>query len=149
MLSVTVIICIFSLMIKCYQLPLLLWNPIFFANPGEPDSIAACPPSASACRGQPLLSFSLMVAFLFLLHSLSPQLMICSLAPSKKSQLVGSHILCNRLILPCSFLWFIFFFPSAAYQFWHLRFNGKPSLYIYFFKLPRFIPAAYQNMPEH
>ena len=43
MLSVTVITCIFSLMIKCYQLPLLLWNPIFFANPGEPDSIAACP----------------------------------------------------------------------------------------------------------
>lgn len=43
MLSVTVITCIFSLKIKCYQLSLLLWNPIFFADAGEPDSVAGCP----------------------------------------------------------------------------------------------------------
>ena len=43
MLSVTVITCIFSPTIKCYQLSLLLWNPIFFADTGEPGSVAACP----------------------------------------------------------------------------------------------------------
>ena len=98
-------------------------------------------PSASACRGQPPLSFSLRVASLFPLHSLSPQLMKSSLAPSRKSHLVGSHILCNGLVLPRSFHWVIFFFPSAAYQFWHLRVNRKPSL-LFFFQASKIHPSS-------
>ena len=75
-----------------------------------------------------------MVASLFPLHSLSPQLMKSSLAPSRKSQLVGSHVLCNGLVLPCSFHW-------AAYQFWHLRFNRNPSLF-FFFQASKIHPSS-------
>ena len=82
-----------------------------------------------------------MVASLFPLHSLSPWLMKSSLAPSRNSQLVGSHVLCNGLVLPCSFHWVIFFFPSAACQFWHLRFNRMPSLF-FFFQASKIHPSS-------